>query len=88
MLLSSEQWDEVIGRLNSCSATKCPMCGSEKLAVGQWVFEMRPFAFGAMASEGPILPVIPAECPTCGHVVLFNAVTLGIVPVDEDGEVS
>jgi len=88
MYLSDEQWDEMVERINRRAGKPCPLCGEGHLAVGRLVFEMRPFAFGSASLEGPILPVIPAECTSCGYTVLFNAVSLGVVPLDEDGEVS
>lgn len=87
MYLSDEQWDDVVRRLNQIPSRTCPVCGADNMAVGRFVFEMRPFAFGELASAGPILPVIPAECGSCGHILMFNAVSLGIVPLDEEGQV-
>lgn len=88
MLLTEAQWDAVVQRLGETKLTACPHCQGQEMNVGQIVFELRPFALGALAPSGPILPVIPLECPECGYLAMFNAVTLGVVPYDEDGEVS
>jgi ribosomal protein S27AE len=88
MFLAGERHDELTKKLAGVLPRTCPMCGTGELEIGDVVFEMRSFAFGDLASGGPILPVVPAECPSCGYTVFFNAVTLGLVPLDEDGEVS
>lgn len=87
MELTEEQLSKAVALLVATGASKCSVCGSESMSVDRFVFELRPFAFGMISTEGPILPVIPAQCPICGQVVLFNAVELGIVPTDAEGEV-
>lgn len=88
MYMTDEQRATVARRLDDAGSWRCPLCGGTDISVGHVIFEMRPFAMGLIASEGPILPVIPTECPKCGYLMLFNAVTLGIVPLDEDGEIA
>lgn len=56
----------------------CPACGKLKFEIGDPV-ELRPFAGGALVAGGPVFVMVPLECKHCAHVMLFNAMTMGIL---------
>lgn len=86
MILTEQQWSELAAHLESTVANGCPVCGNMHLNLGHVVFEMRAFAFGKVDPGGPILPLATVECSGCGYTMLFNAVSLGLVPMNEGGE--
>jgi len=58
---------------------KCSICGS-----GDWAVEdIIPPAEQPgpkILRRGAMVPLLQLECRSCGHVVFFNAETLGLLP--------
>lgn len=53
--------------------TECSVCGTNDWALGE---------IGEITVQGirrSIYPVLPLFCGNCGHVVLFNALMMGLV---------
>lgn len=46
------------------------------------VVEVREFNEGNHCPGAPIFPLVQIQCKTCGHVVMFNAIALGVVSRD------
>ena len=58
----------------------CPMCGSGNWTVSDKVFELREFHDGNIVlGAGPIIPLIPVTCSSCGNAILINAIVSGSV---------
>ena len=69
---------------------QCPVCGNRTWGVGE-IVEVRPWEGGALNVGGPIYPLIPIICDTCGLTWFFNAVHIGVLPkaeVSEEAETS
>ena len=60
----------------------CPMCGNGKWSVNDKIFKLREFNEGNLiVGGGPIIPIIPIICESCGNTLLINAiVTKAVVP--------
>ena len=57
----------------------CTVCGSQTWKSDDKVFELRESSGGDVVMGGPVYPVMSLCCRRCGHILLFNAVTVGIV---------
>ena len=69
----SEEWK---GRV-------CDLCGKSVWEVLGTVFNLTEY--GQKRVRGSyVAPVIAIECQTCGNTRLINAITIGLVPPDED----
>ena len=63
----------------------CPVCHSDKWSLGDQIFEIREFNEGNLiVDSGPIFPVIPIVCDSCGNVVLLNAIKAGFLENKKD----
>ena len=58
---------------------KCPVCHEADLDVEKYVAEMRCFRSGELSLKDKVYPYVVVLCATCGHVMLFSAITLGCV---------
>ena len=58
---------------------RCPVCGSTGWSLLDRVMEIREFERGALSTGGKLIPLVSITCSTCGHTLLFNAITLGVV---------
>jgi hypothetical protein len=56
----------------------CTICGSNNWNIVPDIFSM-PKLGGAATTAIPTLPVLSAVCSQCGQMLLFNAVSLGLV---------
>lgn len=82
MLPTVEQFETIKQFFASQSIDpKCYVCGSD-----EWAIEdiLQPAeAHGVqILRRGAMVPLVQFECRRCGHVVFFNAVTLGIAPAE------
>lgn len=62
----------------------CPICG-DQLSWNSNILEMREFNKGAIG-KGVVIPVVHATCQSCGHILVFNAIALGLIDKDS-GEI-
>lgn len=57
----------------------CPICISSTVwGIGD-IVEVRDFNEGNHCPGAAITPLVQINCQNCGHVVLFNAIVLGVV---------
>jgi hypothetical protein len=63
-------------------AKSCPVCRSNNWSIPDMAFELRQFFGGNRVLGGPIIPLVPITCGTCGHVMMFNAILLGVVKAE------
>jgi len=63
----------------------CAQCGASAWQVQDSTFELRGFSGGNLVISGPIIPLIPVTCSSCGNTVLINAILAGVVerPTEE-----
>jgi hypothetical protein len=59
------------------------VCGEGNWNFDDTVFEMRQFAGGPLPAQGAIKPVVTLTCQSCGNIVFLNALTTGIVRVEQ-----
>jgi hypothetical protein len=82
MIISKEQREILMKFLNErWKMPPCQMCGDAGWVVSDRVFELREFTQGALVIGGGsvIYPVIPINCPKCGHTLLLSAILAGII---------
>lgn len=63
---------------------KCSICGCDDWAVED-IIPAVDHPGPKILRRGAMVPLLQLECQNCGHVVFFNAVTLGLIP--DDGKV-
>ena len=81
--------EKLIAHLSSkWGGRACPMCGGGPWNVHDTVFQLMEFHGGNIAIGGPVIPVVPVVCGNCGHTVLVNAITSGVIqaPPSPTGE--
>ncbi len=84
MGLNKEQIDKLIKKLIELKINNCPVCKSDKLVVSDVVFEIREFKKGALVlGSSKIAPLISVTCENCGNIILFNAIKLGVIKINE-----
>jgi hypothetical protein len=59
---------------------RCPVCGRDQFAVTDNLMSLPEYGLGVIGLGGTvILPVVTLTCTTCGNILSFNAVKLGII---------
>lgn len=67
--------------------SNCPVCKSKGIfAIGANLCGLQKFEDSMIIPGGPIVPLVPVICTTCGYTMLFNALYLGII--DESGKLA
>ncbi len=65
----------------------CQMCGKGPWQVQDKVFQLSQFHHGNLVVGGPLIPVIPVTCTSCGNTILVNAIISGAIdPGTEEQE--
>ncbi len=57
----------------------CPVCKTNSWDLPEILGEVRQFQGGGLVVGGPVFPVFPLTCKTCGHTLFFNALVMGII---------
>ena len=81
MTLNDSQRKLIIEKMKSVWKGKrdCPICiESTVWCIGNLV-EVRDYNEGNHCPGAAITPLVQVQCEKCGHVVLFNAIALGVV---------
>ena len=58
---------------------ECVICINRTVWMIGEVVEVRKFNEGNHCPGAPLTPLVQAQCNNCGHVVMFNAIALGVV---------
>ena len=58
----------------------CPLCRKDQFSFSDTIFSLAEYDPAAMGRID--IPVIPVVCDSCGNVILFSAVKMGIVKGD------
>lgn len=56
----------------------CPACGTQHLTHGS-ISVLLPYKDGNAVIGGQMTPVVASTCMTCGYVLCFSAVRLGLL---------
>ena len=86
MRLTQEQVEELIGRLSQYGEINCPVCRNHRWNVNSLIIESREFIGGDITLGGSIMPFIPLTCQTCGNTLFLNAMSLGFVNNNGNGQ--
>ena len=81
MKLDEKQRDKLVKFLQEKwkPPASCTVCRSNTWDVSKEIYELREFQGGGLVvGPGPIVPVVPVTCTTCGNTVLLNALVAGI----------
>jgi hypothetical protein len=57
----------------------CPICSKSIAWEISGVYQIQQYNEGNHCPGAPIAPMILVTCRTCGHTILFNAISLGVV---------
>lgn len=81
MTLNESQRKFIEGRVRSVwnGKRECSVCISRTAWTIGDIVEVRAFNEGNHCPGAAITPLVQALCNKCGHVVLFNAIALGVV---------
>lgn len=86
MRLTREQADELIARLSSYGDIVCPICKHNQWNVNNLIIENREFQGGDLIlGEGAIMPFVTLTCRECGNTMFLNALQLGFIRNDTNG---
>lgn len=58
----------------------CPVCKTAEWSLASHVLVMNRHASDSLSPSGITYPHIAVGCKTCAHIMLFNAVAIGVVP--------
>ena len=58
----------------------CPMCGKGPWNALDSTYQLTEYNEGSLVLGGPLVPVIPVTCGSCGNTVLVNAIVAKVVP--------
>jgi len=61
----------------------CPICKNDDWALSDTIFGIQEYNKGKFIIGGSTMPLIPLVCKICGHTILFNAISIGIVEPDK-----
>jgi len=64
----------------------CQICNKQVWSIADLIVELRGFNPRAIVIGGPTIPSIVATCINCGNTIFFNAIVLGIIPLEKTGE--
>lgn len=80
MKLDELQKKILIEKLKFLKSVNC-VCGSKNWIANTTIFEMREFHEGNLVIGGQtsVIPIMTVQCDKCGHTILFNALTLGVI---------
>ena len=57
----------------------CQLCHNTGWVIGSNVWQLLEFTGAGLTFGGPIYPVIPLTCNTCGNTLFLNAIFVGAV---------
>jgi hypothetical protein len=65
----------------------CPACGHDDWGLSDMLFQISAFRSTSIPPS-PVIPLFPLTCAVCGHILLFNAIVMGLVkpPKEIDDE--
>ena len=81
MKLPPEQRERVLEVLQERwhQPMQCSACGKSKWSVTDSIFELREYRQGKIVGRSTVIPLMVANCTSCGHAIFFNAIVLGII---------
>jgi len=83
MPLTAQQRDHLLQtfqQVMSGAYSQCAICYAVDWQISDSIFGLPEFSDGILAeSGGAFYPVVPVSCNTCGHVIFFNAIKLGLL---------
>ena len=83
MQLNTEGRARLQTHLQTVLRHPCAVCGNGNWQVDDTIFELRQFAGGGVTTQGAIKPVVTITCNGCGNVLFMNALTTGVVQVQQ-----
>lgn len=86
MRLTSEQVQDLVRRLGQYDEIQCPLCHHTEWNVNDLIVESREFLRGDLALNGAIMPLVPVSCRHCGNTMFLNAIQLGYVSREQNGQ--
>ena len=61
---------------------RCPCCGGQNFTVQDLI--VSPTLQGTNVDITKVVPMVPATCQNCSHILLFNAAISGVMPMPTD----
>jgi hypothetical protein len=70
----------LLGRLEeTCKESRCDACGEESWTVLNRVWQLTEYRGSGSRTGGRVIPLVVAQCGTCGNLRIANAITLGVI---------
>ncbi len=81
MQLSKEQQVKLIDKIKTAwPQAHCDVCNTNtSWTLSPELFRLVGYEARQFVLDGPTIPVVVANCTTCGQMRLFNAIILGII---------
>lgn len=87
MGLSQDQKNRLVARLRELGAAgppQCTFCAHREWEITDALFGLPEWLSGGIALDRKIMPIVTLTCGNCGHVLLFNAVRLGVLGTEPE----
>jgi hypothetical protein len=84
MTLNDSQCKLIVRKIHEVWTGKrpCPICSKSTSWDISGIHQIQRYNEGNHCTGAPIVPLILVTCRTCGHTILFNAISLGVVDPD------
>lgn len=83
MRLNQEQLEQLRRHLQANFRGGCTACGNPNWQFDDVIFELRQFVGGGISADSLIKPAIAVTCTNCGHIELINAITAGVIRIEQ-----
>ncbi len=80
MAWTKEQGEKVLAALTQ-KLVRCPVCQTEKFAIQPELAHLTIGSSDPFSGTLRVVPSIVAQCKSCGHILLFNPILLGLQEV-------
>lgn len=86
-VLSTEERDQITKWIDDKNPDlKCPVSSDNDWILTEHLIHMPIYTTGGIIVGGTAYPQVQIVCAGCGHTLLFNAVTIGLVPAKKKEE--
>jgi hypothetical protein len=87
MQLNPEGRERLQAHLQNVLRKPCAICGNVQWQTDDTIFELRQFGVGATPNaQVTVKPVVTLTCNGCGNVLFMNALTTGVVRIEQPAQ--
>lgn len=70
--------------LQKLTPQNCPLCGKGPWIASDTVFQLIEYNQNAIVVGGPVLPVLPLTCESCGNTIFINAIVSKLIDIQQN----